>query len=400
MTFRPQLICLLAAVALATILPPTAELSAADVNITAPTTRIIPIALKGYSREAQAVLEFDLSVAGFEVRSNDPQYTLTGSATGDLKGTLVDSGNNQTLFARVYPGGSVRSQAHTLADDVVKDITGLPGIARTKIAFKVASGQRNKLGQNISEIYVSDFDGENAAQVTEDNSIVAAPAWVPGNLRLFYASYRGGAGPAINSHDLRTGNRNVVAAYSGSNISPSVSPDGTKLAMILSKSGSPELWVANLDGTGLKQLTRTKGAEASPTWSPDSKTICYVSDDPGRPTLFTVSASGGEPSRLKVGGVVHCTEPDWSPDGRSIAFTRSAGEFTIYVVPASGGNAEAVAPGEDPSWAPNSRTLVFTRGRGGSRKLSLLDVPTRRVKDVAKVSGNCSQPSWARRFAP
>lgn len=396
MTFRPHFVSLIAAVSLVSLLLPSARITAADVTITAAATRVIPIALKGYSREAQAVLEFDLSVAGFEVRANDPQYTLTGAASGDVKGTLVDGGNNQTLFARVYPGGSARSQAHTLADDVVKAITGQPGIARTKIAFKVASGQRNKLGQNISEIYVADFDGENAVQLTEDNSIVAAPAWVPGSLRLFYASYRGGAGPAIYSHDLRTGNRNAVAAYSGSNISPSISPDGTKLAMILSKSGSPELWVANLDGSGLKQLTRTKGAEASPTWSPDSKTLCYVSDDPGRPTLFTVSVSGGEPSRLKVGGVVHCTEPDWSPDGRWIAFTRSAGEFTIYVVPAGGGNAEAITPGEDPSWAPNSRTLAFTRGRGGSRKLSLLDVPTRRVKDVAKVSGNCSQPSWAR----
>jgi TolB protein len=101
-------------------------------------------------------------------------------------------------------------------------------------------------------------------------------------------------------------------------------------------------------------------------------------------------------TRLKVGGVVHCTEPDWSPDGKQIAFTRSAGEFTIYVVPAGGGDAKAITPGEDPSWAPNSRTLAFTRGKGGSRKLSLLDVPTGRVKDVAKVTGNCSQPSWAR----
>jgi tol-pal system beta propeller repeat protein TolB len=209
-------------------------------------------------------------------------------------------------------------------------------------------------------------------------------------------SYRGGAGPAIYSHDLRTGNRNVVAAFAGSNISPSISPDGSKVAMILSKSGSPDLWVANLDGSGLRQLTRTKGAEATPTWSPDGRTLCFVSDDPGRPTLFTVPAAGGEMTRLKVGGVVHCTEPDWSPDGKQIAFTRSAGEFTIYVVPAGGGDAKAITPGEDPSWAPNSRTLAFTRGKGGSRKLSLLDVPTGRVKDVAKVTGNCSQPSWAR----
>ncbi len=389
-----------ALLALAYLLLPMPALAAqtgnADIVVTKATTKTIPIAITGFSREAQAILEFDLTVTGFEVRASNPQYTLTGAPGGDVKGTLTDTGNQQALFARVYPGGTARTQAHALADDVVKAITGTPGIARTKIAYKLATGKRNQLGQNVSEIYVADYDGENAVQLTEDDSIVAAPSWVPGNLRLFYASYRAGSGPAICSHDLRTGNRNVVAAYAGSNISPSVSPDGSKLAMILSKSGSPDLWVSNLDGSGLKQLTRTKGAEASPTWSPDGRTICFVSDDGGRPSLYTVPAGGGEMSRLKTGGVVHCTEPDWSPDGKWIAFTRSAGEFTIYVVPASGGDAKAITAGEDPSWAPNSRTMAFTRGRPGSRKLSLLDVPTGRVKDVAKVSGNCSQPSWGR----
>jgi len=54
------------------------------------------------------------------------------------------------------------------------------------------------------------------------------------------------------------------------------------------------------------------------------------------------------------------------------------------------------APGEDPSWSPNSRTLVFTRRSAGDRRLSLLDVPTGHVKDLVRISGNCSQPSWAR----
>lgn len=366
-----------------------------DVTITGNATKTVPIALTGYSKEVQSILEFDLTFAGFEVRANDPQYTLAGGGNGDVKGTLTDTGNQQPLFARVYPGSSLRARAHALADDVVKAITGQAGIARTRIAFKVASGQRNQLGQNVSEIYVADYDGANPTQLTSDGSIVAAPAWVPGQLKLFYASYRGGKGPAIYAHDLASGDRSIVAAHAGSNISPAPSPDGSKVAFILSKTGSPDLWVANADGSGLRQLTKTRGSEASPTWSPDGQKICFVSDDGGRPALYTVSVDGGPMNRLKT-GVVHCTEPDWSPDGKWIAFTRSAGEFTIYVIPAAGGDAQALAAGEDPSWAPNSRTIAFTRGAGGSRRLSLLDVPTRRVKDVAKVAGNCSQPSWGR----
>lgn len=369
----------------------------ADVTITTTASnRIIPISLSGYSSEVRGILEFDLEMAGFEVVSKSPQYALTGEAAGNVKGTLTDSGNQNTVFARVYPGGTTRVQAHALADDVVKTLTGRPGIARTKLAFKIGTGQRNEAGQYISEIHVSDYDGANVAQLTQDRSIVAAPNWVPGQFKLYYASYRGGSGPAIYSHDLTTGSRSVIANFSGSNISPAVSPDGTQVAMILSKSGSPDLWVANADGGNLRQLTRSRGTEASPTWSPDGQTICFVSDEPGRPALYTIPAAGGPMQRLSTGGVVNCTEPDWAPDGQSIAFTRATGEFTIFVVPAGGGAAKSITAGEDPTWAPNSRTLAFVRGKGTQRRLSLLDVPTGRVKDVARVPGNCSQPSWGR----
>ena len=86
-------------------------------------------------------------------------------------------------------------------------------------------------------------------------------------------------------------------------------------------------------------------------------------------------------------------------DGKWIAFTSQySSGFNICVVPARGGTATLLVSGEDPSWSPNSRTLIFVRRSNGRNTLSLLDVPTKQVKDVPRVSGNTSnsQPSWAR----
>ena len=109
---------------------------------------------------------------------------------------------------------------------------------------------------------------------------------------------------------------------------------------------------------------------------------------------------GGKMAKVDIGGIQNATEPDWSPDGSTIAFTQATGGgFQICVVQANGGRGgtvRQVCAGEDPSWAPNSRTLIFTRRVNNKRVLSLLDVKTSRWKDAAQLSGSCSQPSWAR----
>lgn len=351
----------------------------------------IPITMSGFSGTAQEVLKFDLEVHGFIFVGNEAaKFILTGGNNGQVEGRLTDK-NKTSLLARAYTGGSVRSQAHALANDVIFAITQRKGITDKKIAFRVEEGK------NDSEIYVADFDGANAVAVTSDNSFTAAPNWVPGERKILYVSYKATGLPQILSHDLSTGARKKIAAYGGINSGPAVSPDGKRIAMILGKSGNAELYVSNIDGSDLKQLTKSREGESSPTWSADGREICYVADS-GRASLYKISANGGTPTRLRTAGVGgNLTEPDWSPDGKTITFTSQTGKyFNVCVVPANGGDAKILVEGEDSAWAPNSRTIIFTRRKSGGRVLSLLDVPTKRVKDVTRISGSSSQPCWAK----
>jgi TolB protein len=354
--------------------------------------RIIPISVSGYTGEAASVLRFDLEIAGFEITDPEKaQYLLTGkNDAGQVEGRLQDRLSKANLLAKAYTGENIRALTHTLADEIVALILRQPGIARTKVVFKQEKPDGN------AEIFVSDYDGHNAKSVTQDNTIVAAPAWLPKHWHLFYTSYKSGY-PWIYSHNLTTGDRRPFARFPGLNSSVSLSPDGTKVAMILSKAGSPDVWISNVDGTGLTQLTKTKEDESSPCWSPDSQKICFASRLNERRGLFIIPASGGNPTRVDTGGEPSPSEPDWSPDGSTIIFTsQPRGGFNICTVPAAGGLTSAIVSGEDPSWAPNSRTVIFTRRVGNRRVLSLLDVPTKRVKDTAQISGSRSQPSWAK----
>jgi TolB protein len=147
----------------------------------------------------------------------------------------------------------------------------------------------------------------------------------------------------------------------------------------------------------LKQLTATPEDESSPCWSPDGQWICFATRINERRVLAKVPAGGGAIQRIPTAGAPNPTEPDWSPDGKWIAFTSQTGDFNICVVPVDGSAPPVVlVTGEDPSWSPNSRTLIFTRRTGGRYVLSVLDVFTKQVKDIARISGNDSQPAWAR----
>jgi len=354
-------------------------------------TKPIPIALSGFTGEGAEVLKFDLTVQGFSFVTPDAaQYLVSGSDAGGITGSLTDKFAKRVLLSRSYNGASLRRQAHAFADDIVLAVTGKKGIGQTKIAYKAQPA-----GYGAGEIYVADFDGANAQRITTDNAIVAKPAWVPGKLALYYTSYALD-NPDIFYHSLTTGQRRKIAAYSGLNTSAAVSPDGAKIAMVLSKSGSANIWTCSADGTNVKQLTYGV-QDSSPCWSPDGEWICFATEKIGRRRLAKVPAGGGTVQYISTTGAANPTEPDWSPDGKWIAFTSQMGDFNICVVPVAGGaDPTVLVGGQNPSWSPNSRTLVFNRAMGYRQVLSVLDVFTKQYKDCVRATGSSSQPAWAK----
>src|SRR5206468_1524511 len=166
-----RVICLLLGVASCNAAEQEGEL-----NLYREGARLIPISLEGYSGEVLSVLRFDLEIQGFELTSADKaQYLLSGNNSSSVVGRLTDRINKASLLAKEYTGGTPRSEAHSLSDEIVDKITGRKGIARTKIAFKAENGPN-------SEICVADYDGYNAIPVTQDHTITRDPTWVPGRI--------------------------------------------------------------------------------------------------------------------------------------------------------------------------------------------------------------------------
>jgi len=167
------------------------------------------VSLSGLTGEAAQVLQFDLYVQGFAfTNAEGAQYLIDAATTGTSKRappTLQQKHPGvQGVFRR-----ALRRQVHAFADDFVQATIGRELLKRNRVQGP-KGGQRRNLRRRFRRVQFR--------EVTQDNTIVAAPCWVPGRLALYYTSYKLGH-PDIFTQNLATGARSVFARYGGSNIS-------------------------------------------------------------------------------------------------------------------------------------------------------------------------------------
>jgi TolB protein len=143
------------------------------------------------------------------------------------------------------------------------------------------------------------------------------------------------------------------------------SQDGLWVAFETSRDGNGEVYRARPDGTGPENLTRSGAEDGEPEYSPDGRRIAFTSARQAEGArIFIMNADGGGPRLLSpdLPGAEQYG-PTWSPDGRRIAFyaTAEGGEDTVYIAAADGSSVEAMGPGVFPSWSPDGRRLYFDR---------------------------------------
>ena len=331
------------------------------------------------------VLQKDLQLSGaFTIGlPATSSYVASGDGTAtSLRGMLKER-SGRVVLERSYQG-SARAQAHAFANDILETITGVKGIAGSRIAF-VATRSGSK------ELYLVESDGGALEQRTKDNGISVSPKLSKDGKKLAYTGYQSGYAD-VYEIDLTSGSRRRIMKYPGTNSGAAYSPDGDHFAVTLSKDGNPELYVTNSSGDSPRRLTMTAGVESSPTWSPDGREIIYSSDSGGSCMLYKISASGGSPSVIRTGHSYN-TEPNWSPDGKRIAFNvREGGSFQIAVMELASGQVRLLGEGQTPVWGPDSKHLVYANG--GS--LLLFDVVTLQRNTIAAGLGKISEPTWAR----
>ncbi len=170
-------------------------------------------------------------------------------------------------------------------------------------------------------------------------------------------------------------------------------PDTAKIAFVSSRDGNLEIYIMNPDGTEKARLTQNFAVDLQPTWSPTGEEILFVSDRDGVWDLYLMDADGSNVRRV-FKKPAHREHPTWSPDGKRIAYMRVG---FIYMATLGKQEEEQFVNGRDPAWSPDGTEIAFARGDLGSQRLTLVNVHTRRQKQVLEQNVRAWQhlPAWS-----
>ena len=273
---------------------------------------------------------------------------------------------------------------------------GTPWAPDTQPYFPVAfASNRNPSGSGAPighlETYTTDANGNSQNPITSGGS-ESRPhsimrSWEQKEIRIIGDSTRVAPGKrqlfsfALDGSEARRLHTSTANDYNGA-----VSPDGTKIAFVSDRDGNPEIFLMNINGGAVAQLTSTtvttdtKKACSNeyPTWYPDGRGLVFSSDcfagnnwEVVRADLSYTQDKGND-LKATLGTLTNLSRnagadryPRISPDGTKIAFaTNRDGNFELYVMGFTGGAVQRLTTstrGNDvaPTWSPDGTQVIY-----------------------------------------
>ena len=279
-------------------------------------------------------------------------------------------------------------------------------------------------------------------------------AQAPETAKIAFTSTRDGNTEIYIMNPDGTEPMNVSHNAGTEDYNPTWSPNGKRILFISNREGIFDLYVMEADGTNVQKVFKTEELRRDPTWSPDGKQIAYAQGEEPNQVIYIAAIDGTSAEKLTdgfmpswapdgneiafvVGGIKHTplgifdlqtrtqktlllkempwiVNPNWSPRGDKIAFSKIDGRFdpngflwwersNIYVVNRDGTGLDQITKDEEsicmgPTWSAHGDKLIYTDvvrlpGKPISVQLFKTDLSTGNIIQLTH-EGNNSRADW------
>jgi TolB protein len=283
-----------------------------------------------------------------------------------------------------------RQLAHYISDGIYEEITGIQGIASTKILY---------VTQNKDyRLVVADADGKNEQILLESSEPIISPSWSPDSKKVAYVSFETGMAKVF-VQDIASGDRELVIENSFQISSPAWSPDGKFLSLTMYQDGNAEIYILNLKNKNLTRLTNHYAIDTESTWSKKGSKIMFTSGRSGSPQLYEINLrkSNAQPKRITFDGNYNA-KGTYLPNNEGIVFVHRANvNFQIalkyfdenFIRPLTESQMD-----ESPSISPNGNVIVYSIKEEGLGLLSGVTLSGAKFK-LPATEGSVREPAWS-----
>jgi len=248
------------------------------------------------------------------------------------------------------------------------------------------------------EIYTMNEDGGDIVRLTYSPGQDDAPVWSSDGKKISFVRTSATAAEVFVVNADGSGVKQLTFLGLPNIGGIAWSPDSRRI--VFAAGSSPfyddyDLYVMNANGGGLAKLTSDVGSEVHPSWSPDGTRLAFASTRTSQYNIFVMKPDGSNQTQFSY-CVVGCDFPEWSPDGTRIAISNMNG-WAIDVAPVSDWYLKTtlVTGAVFPKWSPDGVKLVFVSQ--ASTEIETINADGSGQKQLTSMSSVELYPSWGRK---
>ena len=329
-----------------------------------------------------------------------------------VTGTIVNSKNSLDINYEIYDihkkkkvrsskvfgiPNQIRQLAHYTSDGIYESITGIKGIAATRLLYV----NEIKDSQLIStyKLMLSDSDGANEKILLSSSEPIISPSWSPDGKKVAYVSFETGMAKVF-IQEIASGKREIVLSKDTQISSPSWSPDGKYLSLTLYQDGNAEIYILRLRDRTLTRMTNQFAIDTESSWSPKGNKILFTSGRSGSPQIYELDLRKLNPKakRISFEGTYNA-KASYLPKEEGIIFVHrsSDGLFHIALKYKKENFIRVLTEAkmdESPSVAPNGNMVIYGIREENLSMLAGFSLSGAKFKLPAS-DGEVREPAWS-----
>ena len=291
----------------------------------------------------------------------------------------------------------IRQLAHYTSDGIYESITGIKGIAATRLLY--VNEVKDSRFISIYKLMLADSDGANEKVLLSSSEPIISPSWSPDGKRVAYVSFETGIAKVF-IQEIASGKREAVLSQDTQISSPSWSPDGKYLSLTLYQDGNAEIYILRLRDRTLTRMTNQFAIDTESSWSPKGNKILFTSGRSGSPQIYELDLRKLNPKakRISFEGTYNA-KASYLPNEEGVIFVHrsSDGLFHIALKYKRENFIRVLTEAkmdESPSVAPNGNMVIYGIKENDLSMLAGFSLSGAKFKLPAS-EGEVREPAWS-----